>query len=164
MHTQTQATTRVFSELLPHFGAFPCSSHLHVCIQNSPRSANVWSLIICFFGEEFRVNANMKVMGTARPVAASSRSCLGSSWALKTWSFLHLLLLLLQKKNWTALLLCLCSRCNNRPCRCKFMQGNKTRNHLYALFPCLLWPHVALWSVKIGPLQNHFFVANFRET
>lgn len=75
MRAQTRQQTRVFSEFSATFGAFPCTSRLHVCIKTY-RGLQIFSLVIIwvfvgfFFGgaggEEFGVNANMKVMVTAR--------------------------------------------------------------------------------------------------
>lgn len=104
-HKRTQK--HAFSQSFRHIWSSPPSAlgsqqlpseHLHpgLC------KCLVSNYLLLFFGEEFGVNANVKVMPTARPVAASSRSCLGSAWSLKTLSFLHLL-----QENRTVLLLCL---------------------------------------------------------
>lgn len=112
-HTNTRKNTR-FLTVSSTFGAFPRTSrsspHRHVCRQLSEVCKYLVCNYLLFFAEEFRVNANMKVTATARPVAASCSSCLGSAWSLKTS--------------------CICCKKPEQLCSCVFTAADAIMEHV----------------------------------
>lgn len=82
VRAQTHAKIRVFSMFPPHLEFPPAaqdSQQLSSARLRTELCKYLVSNYLGFFGEEFGVNANVKVMPTTRLVAASSCSCLGSA-------------------------------------------------------------------------------------
>lgn len=110
-HTQKHAFSHSFQHIWsipPHVPQQPSSTRLQT--ELSEVCKYLVSNYLLFFAEEFRVNANTKVTATARPVAASCSSCLGSAWSLKTS--------------------CICCKRTEQLCSCVFTAADAIMEHV----------------------------------